>query len=89
MPRAEALRTAILSRSLEPARLIKALSLSNAPQPVRDATGKVVLGADGKVEMGPSPRQKELDAIRSEFPGLGAELDALIAANDRYLEKRT
>ncbi|MFM7133785.1 MAG: protein translocase subunit SecD, partial [Planctomycetota bacterium] len=87
--RVDSLRTSILARSLEPTRLTKALSLSREPQPVRDAAGKVVTAADGKPEMGLSPRQKELDAIRGEFPGLGAELDALVGATDAYLAKRT
>ena len=86
--RYENLRAQVLSRTLAPARLVKALELSTAPQPVRDAEGKIVLGSDGKAEMGASPREKELGAIKTEFATLSAELDELVSANDKYLAKR-
>ncbi len=87
--RAESLRAAALSRTLDAARLQKTLSLSTAPQPVRDAEGKVVRDAAGKIEMGASPRENELAAIRAEFPSLGGELDELVKAQDAYLAKRS
>ena len=87
--RYENLRAQVLARTLAPARLSKALELSKLPQPVRDADGKVVMKSDGSPEMGPSPREKEIAAIKSEFPTLAAELDELVASTDKYLARRT
>ena len=87
--RYENLRGQVLSKTLAPARLVKALELSTQPQPVRDAEGKIATGSDGKPEMGPSPREKEIAAIKVEFPTLAAELDDLLSSNDKYIAKRT
>ena len=87
--RAETLRAAALSKTLDAARVQKTLSLSKDPQPVRDAEGKVVRDASGKTEMGPSPRESDLGVIRAEFPSLGAELDELVKSQDAYLAKRS
>lgn len=87
--RYDTLRAQILSKTLAPARVVRAIELSTQPQAERDAAGKVVLGDDGKPKLGMSPREKELAAIKLEFPTLGADLDELVAANDRYLAKRT
>jgi hypothetical protein len=65
-------------------------ALDGFRQPVRDADGKVSRpSTDGSPEMGPSPREKEIAAIKAEFPTLSAELDELVAANDKYLARRT
>ncbi len=87
--RYENLRGQVLARTLAPARLTKALELSLKPQPLRDADGKIVMNASGDAEMGPSPREKEMAAIKSEFATLSAELDELAATNDRYIARRT
>ncbi len=87
--RYENLRGSVLSRTLAPARLVKALELSNIPIQVRNAEGVVIMGADGKPELGPSQREKELAAIKKDFPTLASELDELVGANDKYLSKRT
>ena len=87
--RADGLRAEILSRTLDPTRLGKALGLSTKPQPERDADGKALLNDDGTVRMGASPRERELAAIKSDFPSLAAELDELVAKNDEYLAKRS
>jgi len=87
--RVEGLRAAALSRTLEPTRLTKVLSLSGEKQPVRDAQGKVVRDEKGEIQFGPSPRETELAAIRNQFPMLGQEFDALVAAQDAYVAKRT
>jgi len=86
--RFENLRAAALNKSLAPARLTKALELPTAPQAERDATGKIVRTDDGKAKMGPSLREKEVAAIKAEFPALAADLDAVIVATDKYLAKR-
>jgi len=85
----EQLKASILSKTLPASKLQKALELSSAPAVVRDAEGNPVKGADGKPEMGPSPREKEIAAIKADFPSLSADLDALVTANDAYLSKRT
>ncbi len=87
--RYESLRGQVLSKTLAPSRLTRALDLATEPQPVRDAEGKVVVTASGAVEMGPSLREKELGAIKAEFANLSAELDEVVGANDKYLAKRT
>ena len=87
--RVEQLKADILSKTLPAPRLQRALQLSTLPAAVRDAAGNPVVGADGKSEMGPSPREKEIAAIKADFPALASELDSLVAANDAYLSKRT
>ncbi len=85
----DGLKASILSRTLPATKLAKALTLSTAPRPVRGPDGAAVIGTDGKTEMGPSAREKELGAIKADFPSLAAELDALVTANDSYISKRT
>jgi SecD/SecF fusion protein len=87
--RADGLRAEILGRTLDPARLSKALNLPTRPLPERDADGKAILDADGAVKMGASAREREIAAIKSDFPSLAAELDELVAANDVYISKRS
>lgn len=87
--RVETLRGTALSRTLDAARLNKVISLSTDKQPVRGPDGKVVKDDKGDVQFGPSARENELAAIRSEFPMLGAELDALVSAQDAYLARRS
>lgn len=84
------LRAAILGQSLNQTRLLKALGLSTAPEPERDAgTGEIRRDAAGKPVLGISPRERELAAIRSEFPHLIELLDPVVAAYDAYVAKRT
>lgn len=85
----ESLKGVILSRTLPPSKLSKALELSKSPSIIRDKDGNAVLTLDGKPETGPSPREKELAAIKSDFPNLASELDALVASNDAYIAQRT
>ncbi len=85
----ERLKSEVLSRTLPAAKLTKALELSTQPSVIRGADGSPVVGADGKPERGPSPREKEIASIKADFPSLAGELDALVAANDAYLTKRT
>ena len=85
----DGLKASILSRTLLPAKLAKALGLATTPQAIRGADGAPVVSADGKTEMGPSAREKEISAIKADFPSLAAELDALVLANDNYVSKRT
>jgi SecD/SecF fusion protein len=87
--RVESLRTAALLRTLEASRLTKVLSLSDEPQPIRDAEGKVVKNEKGVMQFGPSARANEVAAVRAEFPMLGEELDALVRAQNAYLAKRS
>ncbi|MCX5650324.1 MAG: protein translocase subunit SecD, partial [Planctomycetota bacterium] len=87
--RVETLRSTALSRTLDAARLNKVISLSTDKQPVRGPDGKVVKDDKGDVQFGPSARENELSAIRGEFPMLGAELDALVSAQDAYLARRS
>lgn len=86
--RYENLRTAALGKTLAPARLTKAIELPNTPQAQRDATGKVIRDEGGKAQMGPSLREIEITSIKTEFPALASELDAVLAASDKYLAKR-
>ncbi len=86
--RYEGLRAAALSKTLVPARLTKALELPTTPQPERDPAGKIVRNDDGSAKLGPSLREIEIGAIKSEFPALAADLDQVVAASDAYLAKR-
>ena len=87
--RVESLRAAALSRTLDASRLNKVLGLSTEKQPLRGPDGKVLKDEKGDVQFGPSPRENELAAIRAEFPMLGADLDAVVAAQDAYLARRS
>ena len=79
----------VLSLSLEEARVRRILALSDQPEPVRDAAGRVSRDEKGRPVMGPSRRQGALDALEAEYPSLAAEIDALSAAWGAYQAKVT
>ena len=84
------LRSKILGVTLNEARVIKALGLSVQPQAdVDPQTLKQRYDAAGKAMMMPSPRDRELEAIRVEFPHLAGLVDPLVASHDAYVAKRT
>jgi len=71
-------------------RLTRALAISPKPKPTLDpASGKPIIGTDGRVVMGPSDREVELGIIRSEIPWLSPELDRTIEAWTAYERRRT
>ncbi len=81
--------SAVLRLNLEPSRIERALRLSSARRPVRDAQGKEVLDpATGAPQMAPSPREAELEGIRGQFPHLAASLDGIVSAYDAYASQR-
>jgi SecD/SecF fusion protein len=81
--------SAVLRLNLEPSRIERALRLSAAERPVRDAAGlEVIDPATGRPQMSPSPRAAELGAIRSQFPHLAGRLDGIVAAYDAYAAQR-
>jgi SecD/SecF fusion protein len=83
-------RERILGATLSEPRVVKAMALSDKPQPQIDPiSGKEVLGPDKKPLMLPSPRSVELDAIRNEFAHLAPMLDGLVQKHDAYMAKRT
>lgn len=79
----------LLGQVLNQARLVKALGLSNEPVAQREPNGDVRRDPQGRPVLGLSPRQKELDAIRAEFPHLAAKIDPLVTKFDAYMSKRT
>lgn len=84
------LRSKILGATLNEARVVKALGLSVQPQfDVDPTTQKQRYGPDKKPLMLPAPRQREIDAIRVEFPHLAPLVDPLVQAHDQYVAKRT
>ncbi len=78
------LRTAALASAISPTRLERAIRLSSQGVSQKDSKGRVVRDESGKPVLGPSPRDAELDALRSQAPDLAAEFAALVAAYDSY-----
>lgn len=84
-----ALKKKLLGQVLAQARLVKALGLSTEPAPVRDAKGELVLDEAGRPTQGPSQRENELNAIKTEFPHLADAIASLVTKYDAYASKRT
>ena len=80
----ERLKTTALSSAISPSRLERAIRLSAQPVAVKDAKGRTQRDADGKPVLGPSPREAELAALRSQVPDLTSEIEALASAYDVY-----
>ena len=87
--RYERLLASILVMTMDRAQLSTALELSNKPGAKRAADGSLVLDADGKTEATASPRELELARVSASFPDLSSEINALVAARDAYVSKRT
>ncbi|MCA9285690.1 MAG: protein translocase subunit SecD [Phycisphaerales bacterium] len=86
--REEALRSQVIAMGIDEARLVRALSLSDERQRLKQPDGSLVLDEKGAPLLGPSPREVELTAIRSEFPHLAEAINNVVAAHDAYTSKR-
>ena len=86
----EKTREGLEGRGVSESRVTGILSLSEAPQIVRDPkTGKPVTTATGAVETGPSLRSKALETLRAEHPEAAPEIDAAVQAWGEYEKVRT
>ncbi len=86
----EDLRDGVLQLSLPRSRIERAMRLSTKREQVRDAAGNVVTDPQtGDIQLAPSPREIELDALEESFPHLASPLDSLVAAYDAYAARRT
>ncbi|MDZ4831937.1 MAG: protein translocase subunit SecD [Phycisphaerae bacterium] len=83
------LKNKLLGVVLNQARLVKALGLSDVPTPDRDPAGEIIKNENGDPKLGASPRDRELDAIRSEFPHLAPRIAGLVTLHDAYMLQRT
>jgi len=78
-----------LRMSLDERRLVQAVIRPTKPEPVIGADGKPVLDpVTGQEQQGPSAREVEVGRLKSEFPNVASEIDAMIAAYDSYTSKR-
>jgi SecD/SecF fusion protein len=86
----ERTREGLEGRGVSESRVTGMLTLSDAPQVVRDPkTGKPVSDATGAVQTGPSLRVKALESLRQEHPEAAKEIDAAVAAWAAYEKVRT
>ncbi len=84
------LRSKILGATLSEPRVVKALGLSTQPQPEIDPnTGRQQYDDQNKPIMRTPPRDREIDAIKAEFPHLASAIDPLVKIHDEYFAKRT
>ena len=79
----------VAGKGLSESRLLRVLALDNTPRPVRLATGGVELQDNGNPKMGPSDRERGLQAIRNEFPSSAKDLDTTLLAFAEYDAIRT
>ena len=85
----ERLRKDLLALSIDQARLVRAFSLSTDPIAMKDDQGKFLVDENGAVRRGPSARAVEITDIKTQFPHLAADIDAVAAAHDAYAAVRT
>ncbi len=79
----------MLRLSLDRSRVERTLRLSTDREEIEDAAGRPLLDPDsGEPQLGPSPREIELDSIAEDFPYLDEHLRAVIADYDRYADQR-
>ncbi len=82
-------REAVLRLSLGRARVERTLRLSVTQPELTDLSGQPLLDPDtGDPQLGPSPREIELDSIDDEFPFLAVALAALVDDYNAYADKR-
>jgi SecD/SecF fusion protein len=72
----------VLSATLTPAELRRALALSNEPRAVTDSV-------TGQRKRLPSPQERALATIRAKYPSQLGQLDRVLAAYDRFAAERT
>lgn len=77
-------REQLLAGSVNEARLKRAFQLSAKGERLRDDRGKGRFDDAGQPLLGPSPRERELEAIAKQCPEYAAELNELVAAYDLY-----
>lgn len=78
------------SAGLSEARLLRSLAMSAEKQVMRDnTTGEPLKDDKGQIIRGPSERETELAAIRSEFPAVASRMDAVETAWRNYESQRT
>ncbi len=78
-----------LALSLDRARVVRALELSDIGEALRGDDGNLLLNADGSVQRAPSPRDVTMDILVSEYPHLETVLEQVIVAYDAYQAKRS
>ncbi|MCH2147890.1 MAG: protein translocase subunit SecD [Phycisphaerales bacterium] len=78
-----------LALSLDRARVVRALELSNIGDVILDAEGNAVLDETGTPQRKPSARETTLQLIVDEYPHLADVLDQTTASFDAYQVKRT
>ncbi|MCE9618916.1 MAG: protein translocase subunit SecD [Planctomycetes bacterium] len=85
----EAQLSGVATKGMGESRLLRVLALDHTPRPMRDAQGAIMLDENGKTRMGPSERDRGLQAIRAEFAGSAKDLDAMLAAYAEYEKVHT
>ncbi|MCP4760017.1 MAG: protein translocase subunit SecD [Planctomycetes bacterium] len=85
----ESLQEELLSLSLDRSRVVRVLELPNTHEVVRDETGDIVVGDDGRAVLRPSPREVALEQLAIEFPAAADGLDDIVEAWAGYQARRT
>ncbi len=84
-----ALRATIAATNIDVARLKRAFGLSNVRPFVRDEKGNVKLAADGSRETTSSPRELEVEQLKSQLIDFSKEIDSLAQLQLDYSSKVT
>ena len=87
--RAQALRATIAGSNIDTARLKRVLAMSNVRPFVRDAKGNVAVGSDGTRETTASPRELELNLLKSQLIDYSADIDTIAQLQLDYASKVT
>jgi SecD/SecF fusion protein len=82
-------REALLASSVNESRLKRAFQLSTKGDRLRDDKGKALFDEAGNPVYGPSPRERELEAIAKQCPEYAGDLDALVKEYDAYASAMT
>jgi SecD/SecF fusion protein len=86
----ETARDSVLRTSIDRGRITRTLGLPTTREPKRDpVTNQVERDADGNPVTGESQRDIALAGLKTDFPHLGDQIAATVAAFDAYHTKRT
>ncbi len=86
---AESVQEELLAMSLDRSRVVRVLELPDTREVVRDEQGEIVVGADGRAVLTPSPRDVAIDQLATEFPAARSGLEEVVDAWKVYQERRT
>jgi len=85
----EGLEEELLGLSLDRSRLMRVMELPNSHEVIRGEDGDILVGADGRAVVAPSPREVALEQLASEYPSAAQGLDEVVETWKQYQARRT